>query len=113
MSHEEIRKALRDSAEVKLLMAETLSERIAEVAALLARTLSGGRKAIFCGNGGSAADSQHLATEFVVRLSEKNNRAAPGGNRADRQLLDPHRLRQRLRIRPYLLAPGRGFGRGG
>ena len=33
-----------------------------------------GGKVIFCGNGGSASDSQHLATEFLVRLRPKVNR---------------------------------------
>ncbi len=32
------------------------------------RVLRGGGKLIFCGNGGSAADSQHLATELLIRL---------------------------------------------
>jgi D-sedoheptulose 7-phosphate isomerase len=76
MSHDEIRKALTESANVKLQMAKMLPEKIAEVASILAETVSSGHKAIFCGNGGSAADSQHLATELVVRLSAKNNRAA-------------------------------------
>ncbi|MBC8276936.1 MAG: SIS domain-containing protein [FCB group bacterium] len=35
-----------------------------------------GRKIMFCGNGGSAADSQHLATEFIVRLSASRERRA-------------------------------------
>lgn len=76
MSQDEIKKALVESANVKLRMAEVLSEKIVLVASLLAETVSGRHKAIFCGNGGSAADSQHLATELVVRLSSKNNRAA-------------------------------------
>jgi D-sedoheptulose 7-phosphate isomerase len=33
-------------------------------------------KILFCGNGGSASDSQHLATEFLVRLRPKINRSA-------------------------------------
>jgi D-sedoheptulose 7-phosphate isomerase len=35
---------------------------------LLVRALAGGGKAMFCGNGGSAADSQHLAAEFTGRF---------------------------------------------
>ncbi len=38
--------------------------------------IKNGGKIIFCGNGGSAADSQHLAAEFVVRF-KKNRRALP------------------------------------
>jgi D-sedoheptulose 7-phosphate isomerase len=76
MNFDEVRKALKSSAEVKMLMAETLTEKIAETAQKLSAVVQGGGKAIFCGNGGSAADSQHLATELVVRLSGNNNRQA-------------------------------------
>jgi D-sedoheptulose 7-phosphate isomerase len=76
MGIDEIRKALGDSANVKLCMAESLPEKILEVSRKLSGALKNGGKAIFCGNGGSAADSQHLATELVVRLSSKNDRRA-------------------------------------
>jgi len=39
-------------------------------------SLEQGGKLLFCGNGGSAADSQHLAAEFVVRF-QKNRQALP------------------------------------
>jgi D-sedoheptulose 7-phosphate isomerase len=76
MPIDEIKKALTESAQLKLKIAETLSDKIAEVAERLLLVLKSGNKAIFCGNGGSAADSQHLATELVVRLSAQNNRPA-------------------------------------
>jgi D-sedoheptulose 7-phosphate isomerase len=76
MDLEQIKKALSESAKVKMLMADTMADRIGGVAEALAAALRNGGKAIFCGNGGSAADSQHLATELVVRLSGKNNRKA-------------------------------------
>ena len=38
--------------------------------------LDGGNKVLICGNGGSAADAQHLAAEFLIRLKPKNNRRA-------------------------------------
>src|ERR1700753_1153765 len=41
---------------------------------LAAETLRGGGKLLFFGNGGSAADSQHLAGEFAIRF-EENRRA--------------------------------------
>ncbi|HBZ00962.1 MAG TPA: phosphoheptose isomerase [candidate division Zixibacteria bacterium] len=71
-----MKKALSDSAKIKMVMADTMAERIGEVVEALAATIRSGGKAIFCGNGGSAADSQHLATELVVRLSGNNNRKA-------------------------------------
>jgi D-sedoheptulose 7-phosphate isomerase len=49
---------------------------IQECADLLFLTLSEGRKILLCGNGGSAADAQHLAAEFVGRF-EAERRAFP------------------------------------
>jgi D-sedoheptulose 7-phosphate isomerase len=46
-----------------------LSDEIAAVARRYAATLRSGRTLFFCGNGGSAADAQHLATEYVVRYA--------------------------------------------
>jgi D-sedoheptulose 7-phosphate isomerase len=59
---------LRGLAEVAERAARELTGEIAEVAGLVLHTLEGGRKLMFCGNGGSAADAQHLATEYVVRF---------------------------------------------
>ena len=44
------------------------AEHIAFIALRMAITLAKGNKLLFCGNGGSAADSQHLAAEFVNRF---------------------------------------------
>ena len=46
-----------------------LDDRVQEAAALLSSSLLSGGKIMFCGNGGSAADSQHLAAEFTGRLA--------------------------------------------
>jgi D-sedoheptulose 7-phosphate isomerase len=48
--------------------ADELSESIADVARLVTTAFERGNKLLFCGNGGSAADAQHLATEYVVRF---------------------------------------------
>ncbi|MEX0893555.1 MAG: SIS domain-containing protein [Gemmatimonadota bacterium] len=53
-----------------------LAERVAEVAELAAAAIAAGGKLLFCGNGGSAADAQHLATEYVVRF-RADRRALP------------------------------------
>lgn len=45
-----------------------LADDVAKAAALVTSTVSNGNKVMFCGNGGSAADSQHLAAEFVGRF---------------------------------------------
>jgi len=45
-----------------------LAGEIAAVAGAVVRVLESGKKLLFCGNGGSAADAQHLAAEYVVRF---------------------------------------------
>lgn len=59
---------LRGLAETAARTAETMSGDIARIAALVMATFERGGKLMFCGNGGSAADAQHLATEYVVRF---------------------------------------------
>ncbi len=49
-------------------MAEKLPEKIATIANVLIQALRNGQKLMWCGNGGSAADSQHLSAELVSRL---------------------------------------------
>jgi D-sedoheptulose 7-phosphate isomerase len=51
-------------------------EAILAAAELIVATLQSGGKLLLCGNGGSAADCQHLATEFVSRLSRNFERRA-------------------------------------
>lgn len=50
------------------------SDQLLAVAGELVYTLNNGGKIMLCGNGGSAADAQHLATEFVVRFRGGYNR---------------------------------------
>ena len=45
-----------------------LADEVARAGALMAETLSAGRKLLLCGNGGSAADSQHIAAELTGRF---------------------------------------------
>lgn len=59
---------LRELADAALSTAERLSGAITKVANLVIATIESGNKLLFCGNGGSAADAQHLATEYVVRF---------------------------------------------
>jgi D-sedoheptulose 7-phosphate isomerase len=47
---------------------ETLGGEVEEIADLVIETLRRGGRLFFCGNGGSAADAQHLAAEYVVRF---------------------------------------------
>jgi D-sedoheptulose 7-phosphate isomerase len=63
-----IHQMFRESAEVKLRFAEEYAPRIEAVARRMADVLRRGGKLLFFGNGGSAADAQHLAAEFVNRF---------------------------------------------
>jgi D-sedoheptulose 7-phosphate isomerase len=62
---------------VKTKFFEENKDRIAQTAETIAHGLRGGRKVLFFGNGGSAADSQHLAAELVGRFGP--DRAALAG----------------------------------
>ncbi|MFL6567942.1 MAG: SIS domain-containing protein, partial [Chthoniobacterales bacterium] len=64
---EHFRTALDQSAEM-LLSLRPLEEPLARAADAIAESLSSGHKLLICGNGGSAADAAHFATEFVVRF---------------------------------------------
>jgi len=64
-----IKDSLRESAATKERIAEQLAGDISKAIDLLIRALTAKKKVLLCGNGGSAADAQHLATEFVIRLS--------------------------------------------
>lgn len=71
MLEQQIQQHFIDSADLKYQAAQALSKPIAEaVQAILACVTSGG-KVLACGNGGSAADAQHFAAEFVGRFERE------------------------------------------
>ena len=63
-------KAFEDAREVaeELAASSEIRKKTAEVAALVMEALRSGGKVLLCGNGGSAADAQHIAAEFVGRF---------------------------------------------
>lgn len=67
----QIREQLAESCRVKQGFSEELLRRIAEFVERAAAALREGGKIVFFGNGGSAADAQHLAAELTVRLREE------------------------------------------
>jgi len=67
---DEIRRQLEESCRVKRAFSEELLGRMARFAERSAEALRSGGKLIFFGNGGSAADAQHLAAELIVRLRD-------------------------------------------
>ena len=65
---DKIRRILDESGRLSVLCARQLTERIASIAAVFSQTLRKGHKILLFGNGGSAADAQHLAGELVNRF---------------------------------------------
>jgi D-sedoheptulose 7-phosphate isomerase len=62
------------SADLKRRIAVELADQVVRVVDACETSLRGGGKLLFCGNGGSAADSQHLATEMLIRLRGTHER---------------------------------------
>jgi D-sedoheptulose 7-phosphate isomerase len=73
---ERLRAGLRAMAETAERTADRIMPDLERAAAMVRATVARGGTLFFCGNGGSAADAQHLATEYVVRYV-RNRRAYP------------------------------------
>ena len=66
-----LRQHFIEGIELRQRMAETLPAEIAKAGTALAHALAAGNKVLACGNGGSAADSQHFAAEIVGRFERE------------------------------------------
>ena len=73
---DQIIKKFRESADLKKAFAKKNCDKIIEVVRLITESLKSGNKIMLFGNGGSAADAQHIAAEFVNRL-RKSKRDRP------------------------------------
>jgi D-sedoheptulose 7-phosphate isomerase len=73
---ERVKQLLKTSGDLKYQVAETLSEKILHAAHTIRDSLSAGGKLLLMGNGGSAADSQHIAAELIGRF-KKERKAIP------------------------------------
>jgi len=75
----EIKDIIRDSINVKntLLEDEELISNILKAVNILVSSLRAGKKLLIAGNGGSAADSQHIAAELIGRLNIKERNPIP------------------------------------
>jgi D-sedoheptulose 7-phosphate isomerase len=71
-----ITEVILDSMNTMQLLLDTQAINIDRAAELWSETLQNSGKIMFCGNGGSAADAQHISTELMVRLKSNNNRPA-------------------------------------
>jgi D-sedoheptulose 7-phosphate isomerase len=65
---------MQKSAELTLRTAETSVDTILTAATAIINCFNQGNKVLICGNGGSAADAQHMAAEFVNRLNSRFER---------------------------------------
>ena len=73
-TREQARRYLRATADTVRLVEEGCLDDIVSAAAILVGSVRSGGKLLICGNGGSAADAQHLATEFVSTFTIDNLR---------------------------------------
>ena len=70
-----VRQTFVDSISVKQEILDNESyEVLVDAGNIIANSISNGGKLLLCGNGGSAADAQHLAAEFLIRLTSGVNR---------------------------------------
>jgi D-sedoheptulose 7-phosphate isomerase len=80
-------RALRELSDTALATAAALETEIDRAAGMIRATVTAGRTLFFCGNGGSAADAQHLATEYVVRYMRSRRAVAAIALTTDTSLL--------------------------
>ena len=71
MLEQRIQQQFFDSADLKYAAAEVLAKPIADAVSALVGCVTSGGKVLACGNGGSAADAQHFAAEFVGRFERE------------------------------------------
>jgi D-sedoheptulose 7-phosphate isomerase len=68
--------SLNESSETKIKIKDQLTDEIIKAVDLLSSCFNYGNKLLLCGNGGSAADCQHIATELMIRLNHHLQRPA-------------------------------------
>ena len=71
---DKIKKLFVESIAVKESCIKEGFEPLYKMSEMAAKSIQAGNKLMLCGNGGSAADAQHLAAEMLVRLRPNNNR---------------------------------------
>jgi len=79
--------ALRELAAAATRAADRMDADIARAATMVRDTVRGGGTLFFCGNGGSAADAQHLAAEYVVRYQRARRACAAVALTTDTSIL--------------------------
>mgnify|MGYP003303759550 CR=1 FL=1 len=69
--YEKIKREILDSLSVKELIIESCIEDIESATVAMINSIKNGGKILFCGNGGSAGDAQHMAAEFIGRFMKE------------------------------------------
>ena len=77
MIQESIKKQVEESILTKHLLIESGLSDIEKAASLLIDAVNTSKKILWCGNGGSAADAQHLATELMGGMSDHDRKPIP------------------------------------
>ncbi len=72
----EVRQYLGTTARLQLRVADECASQIVAAADIIGQAFRANRKLLLCGNGGSAADCQHMAAEFVSALKRDRRRRA-------------------------------------
>lgn len=72
---DEVKRLIKNSIDLKHRVMEMSADAIVQMADAIVGSIRGGGKLLLCGNGGSAADAQHLAAELLVRLRPHVNRS--------------------------------------
>ena len=72
-----IKKEIEESILTKQLLIESGLSDIEQAAVLLIEAVNTSKKILWCGNGGSAADAQHLATELMGSMSDHDRKPIP------------------------------------
>jgi len=74
---DEIKRIFNESAELKRKSALELSSQIEDIAKMLIKSVKNGGKIVLFGNGGSAADAQHMQAELTHQFEVSNRKAIP------------------------------------
>ena len=74
---EKIKEQILESAAVKQAMVDDCLDDIEAAAGLMIESIRNGGKILWCGNGGSAADAQHLATELMGGMTSHERKPIP------------------------------------
>ena len=77
MIQQSIKKQVEESILTKQLLIESGLSDIEQAAGLLIEAVNTSKKILWCGNGGSAADAQHLATELMGGMSDHDRKPIP------------------------------------